>query len=696
MTKLRIVGLISLLWLYQTAAFSQKLAPQIGSQIWVEPGHTEAQIEGWFKTLSDHQMPVCRLFIMWNFIEKEKDVWDYSIYDWAFKAAEKHKVKIVATLIPNFGPPSRGYLYKIQDGAIAKTQTQLEESKIYIKNIVTRYRSSKALDSWMMMNEPGQFPSPDALALERFKPYLESKYKGDIKALNEAWISNFSSFENLTYSENWSGGGWTWPTPYVDWQMFWREHLGWYLGWVTSEIKQYDKNHGFHINPHGLLDITSKYDFPAWKAFLTSLGASIHPVWHFDMLTRKQFPLGVSFVCDMIRGSVSPMPFWVTELQGGHNMYTGSRGLVPEREEIARWVWTSVASGAERVIYWSLNARGQGTEVSEWSLLNLDGSPSDRLEVSKEIAGIINQRAEVFKTLTPELPEVTILMSTQTMVLQERWKGNEKDSPARNPKAHKEAVLGAYKALTEWGVSPQIENLDDWSFSQKAKGATVILPHATSLTDFQINKLKEFLSNGGKLIITGLTGIVNEVAKSRVLNSDPFQELINGRLRAIGIALDAPNNNLSIGELKLPITHFSSEVIASKRAVPIAKSGEKVLGYKIQIGLGELVYLPSCVDIGAWNTEKSDFGKWLISELASSPKVLLSAPLVSSVVKTANFEDGKRLFVLSNSEASPQTFKFANGLNSKTIEWIYQKGAAFNQLEKSVTVNPNSVAVFIQ
>ncbi|MBN1559254.1 hypothetical protein JW998_03345 [candidate division KSB1 bacterium] len=61
--------------------------PSIGAQIWIEPGQTEAEIDGWFMTLANLQMPITRLFILWNVIEPEKDVWDFDLYDLAFAAA---------------------------------------------------------------------------------------------------------------------------------------------------------------------------------------------------------------------------------------------------------------------------------------------------------------------------------------------------------------------------------------------------------------------------------------------------------------------------------------------------------------------------------------------------------------------------------------------------------------------------------
>ena len=41
----------------------------------------------------------------------------------------------------------------------------------------------------------------------------------------------------------------------------------------------------------------------ALRGFLDSLGASIHPSWHFGLLARGQFALGVSYVCDLVRGA---------------------------------------------------------------------------------------------------------------------------------------------------------------------------------------------------------------------------------------------------------------------------------------------------------------------------------------------------------------------------------------------------------
>ena len=39
--------------------------PLLGAQIWIEPGQTPEQIDGWFRTLAEPGMPVTRPFLIW-------------------------------------------------------------------------------------------------------------------------------------------------------------------------------------------------------------------------------------------------------------------------------------------------------------------------------------------------------------------------------------------------------------------------------------------------------------------------------------------------------------------------------------------------------------------------------------------------------------------------------------------------------
>ncbi|NOZ57327.1 MAG: hypothetical protein GXO73_11135, partial [Calditrichaeota bacterium] len=454
--------------------------PLIGAQIWIEPGQTPEQIDHWFATLAESHMPVARIFLSWNYLEPEPNRWDFSLYDAAFRAAEKHGVRIVATLTPDFGPTHRGFWYRTQGASIVATPARLKEAAVYIQHVVDHFKTSPALDAWMPMNEPGQPPSPDSLAVNRFRDWLRVKY-GSVDSLNAAWLTDFHDFSEIQYDERWTEGGFTWPVSFVDWYTFWREHLAWYLNWVASQIRAHDPNHPIHVNPHALVSNLAQrsYNLPAWRAFLNSLGASIHPAWHFGLLGRNQFALGVSYVCDLIHGSSEPNPFWVTELQGGNNLYSSTRPLCPTRQDIAQWVWTAVGSGADRVIFWLLNARSKGGEAGEWSLLDFQGRPSERLRTASKIAALIQDDSDFFARAKPVQPQITVILSLETMTLQHFY--HRDDFPGRSRQAHFLSALAFYQTFAELGVPVRVKHIHDFPWEGGATGQLVVLPHVTAL-----------------------------------------------------------------------------------------------------------------------------------------------------------------------------------------------------------------------
>ena len=575
--------------------------PLLGAQIWIEPGQRPEDIDRWFKMLSDGRMPVARLFLMWNYIEREPGLWDFRLYDLAFRAAERHRVKIVATLTPNWGPEHRHYLYASQGGAIADTQARLAESRDYISRVVSRYKGSPALDSWMLMNEPGQSPRPDPLALERYRTWLAGRY-GSVARLNAAWLTDFNSFGQVAYDSRWAAGGFAFtpPAAFVDWYTFWRAHLTWYLGWVAAEVRRVDPSRHVHVNPHALVGnlAGTSLDLPAWRAFLDSLGASVHPSWHFGLLRRDQFALGVGYVCDLARGSSEPHPFWVTELQGGGNVYSSVRPLSPTREDLAQWAWTSVGAGADRVIFWLLNARAQGSEAGEWSLLDLQGRPGERFNAVGEIAGVLDRHAPLFAGAKPVEPPVTIVLSLEAMTLQERYR--VEDFPARDRNAHTLEALGFYQALAELGIPARLKHIDDFDWrAASAAPRLALLPHVSALTAAQARDVETFVTNGNTVLVTGLTGLYDAEARFWPAAGWPLENVVGARLKEVRTADVQTALALSRPALSLP-THLWVGEITNESAEVFGEQDGRVTAVRKQTRKGEAIWIPSMIGLGAW------------------------------------------------------------------------------------------------
>lgn len=594
--NLRTLLILALFFLCSVACASP---PQIGAQIWIEPGQTEAEIDRWVETLSEHDMPVARVFIMWNYVEKAPGQWDFSLYDQLFESADKYGVEIEATLTANHGPPHKNkkYWYKEQGGSIPSTIEQLNSSKDYIRKVVTRYKDEPALGSWWLMNEPGQKNTHDPLAMRRFKEWLRDKYFS-IDSLNQKWLTDFENFDTIRYAQYWDQKyGFSNPASFLDWNWFWRDHLTWYMQWIANRVREYDTTHPLHVNPHGVFDILPKYDLPAWQNFLSSLGASVHPAWHFEMLERDQFAMGVSGICDIIEGAMEPKPFWVSELQGGNNIFSTPRPLCPTPKDIDQWVWTGIGSGAEKVIFWCLNKRYRGGEAGEWSMLTYQNEPTARLKESAAIARTINDHTIFFEKAEPVKPGVTLLLSPESMLILKR-KDIWEDIPGISRRAHIKAVMAFYQTLLEMGMEPAIKSTRDFDWKNQEQHLA-ILANAVALPNDLIPKIKAFTAHNNRLIITGLTGYFDEHERNVLQDRYPLKDIVGGTIKEIQTVSDSFSIPFGNAEFQMPSHMWVSDIKNNSGSVQATFKGNiAALSHKFRES--NITWIPSPVGLGAW------------------------------------------------------------------------------------------------
>lgn len=587
--------------------------PQIGAQIWIEPGQTPAQIDGWFHDLARMDMPVARLFLMWSYLEPSPDKWDFECYDEAFRAAEKYHVRVVATLTTNGPPPFRGG-NGTQGVGVLPTVESRQAAAVYIAKVVAHYRTSPALDTWLLDNEPGQPPTADPAAVAGFRKWLSQQYVS-IDAVNKAWSENYKSFDEIPAPQ--PGGDWN-RNPELDWTTFWRHYQTSQLKWLAEQVKDADKVHPVHVNPAGLLDNLAGLsdDLPAWRSFLDTLGCSIHPAWHFGILKRDQFALGVSYINDLVRGSIEPKPYWVTELQGGNNIYSSPRPMEPTRDDIAQWIWTSVGSGADRVIFWLLNARREGVESAEWSLLDFQGKPTERLTTASAIARITDGHQDFFAGAGAYRSPVTVILNLETMTFEEAY--HDTDDPARARDAHNLAAMGFYEALSEVGPTPRIKYFDDYDWSEKTKAPRVaILPDARVLTKAQIEALSVFVSNGNVLLVSGLTGFYGPHALAWPLAGDPLSAITGARFKEVHMRGVSPFVELNQpAGTSLPSRYWISSIVPDS-ARPIGEEAGEITATERTIpGGGKVIWIPSPIGIGAWTVDPTPLARYLQATLS--------------------------------------------------------------------------------
>jgi beta-galactosidase len=646
--KVKIQVLLTVVLLSAYASYSQNL-PQIGAQVWIEPGDTDEEIDHWFKMLADHEMKTGRLFIMWNYVEPQSGEWDFSLYDKAFVAAEKYGVSIIATLTTNRRPAHRGDFYQLHGTIIESTKERLNESKRYIDKVVNHWKDHPALESWMLTNEAQQSSHFHPLALERYREWLSQKYKS-IDQLNQQWSTWFSSFEEIEPSEAWEKRGyWNWEPAFLDWHTFWQNHLAWWLEWIASKVRVYDKKTDIHAHTGGITGNLAalSYDLPSWQNFTNTLGASIHPSWHFGLFERDQFPLAVSFCNELMRSASSPNPYWVTELQGGQNIFSGGAyPLTPTEQDIAQWTWVSIANNADKVVYWILNNRSKGFEVNEWSMLDFKGNPNERLKAAGQIANIISSNKDLFKETEKYSAPITILISLETMT-------HELYSPdnarlARSQDAHIISVYSYYQTFLEMGIPVNLKHINDFDWDEKSNHLAVI-PHAMMLTENQADKIEQFVEKGNQLLVSGLTGMVDETSKSWVQYQWPLAEVIGAEFIDCRLIADSLSVSMQKPEMELPGVNWMGEIKPNSATV-IGYHEERIAATENNFGNGRAIFIPTTLGLAAWtgsNEPLAGFLSFQYNDLLSDVPIRFKKKQNKAIIQTLRSGD-KYIAVITN------------------------------------------------
>ena len=646
--------------------------PVVGAQVWIEPGQSREEIDHWFKILAEHRMPCARLWLMWNYIETEPDEWDFTLYDQAFDAAAKYGVMIQATLTANHGPAhlDESYWYHNQGESVSTSKDQMNEAEKYIRKTVEHYQNHPVLENWWLQNEPGQASTHDELAMERFRIWLNEKYM-NIEALNHSWITYFSSFDQIEYDRSWDGlPGFYSPQPYHDWNVFWRDHLTWYMKWIADQIRMFDNVHPIHVNPHAVFDILPKYDLPAWRNFLDSLGASVHPSWHFRILKRDQYAMGVSAVCQIIKGAIEPKPFWISELQGGNNIFSALQPLYPEPKDIGQWVWTGIGSGAEKIIFWCLNARRAGSEAGEWSMLDYQGNPSERLEEVARIATVINEHKEFFLKARPVQSSVTILLSPETMLVEAR-QDRFRDIPGRASNAHVICALAFYEALSGLGISASIKQVDDFDWDgAETENHLAILPNMTCIPGKLVSKLETFVQKKNKLIITGLSGYFDEYENNWLQKGFPLEKLVGGTIKEIRLVDHIFNYQMNGMPDGLPVHMWETEILPVTGKIE-GKSRGRVIALRNNFGEGEVLWIPAMIGLGAWIYDNGPLADLLQNEIKNYNHCPFSfSGHYPGVLMKVLQNGGEYMIVLMNGK-NEESNVIMDGLDYEKLELLY-------------------------
>ncbi|MCK4855005.1 MAG: beta-galactosidase trimerization domain-containing protein, partial [Bacteroidales bacterium] len=325
---------------------------------------------------------------------------------------------------------------------------------------------------------------------------------------------------------------------------------------------------------------------------------------------------------EIIFSGAGDIPWFMTELQGGNNTYSGYAPMCPTKEEIYQWLWTIIGTGGKGGIFWCLNPRASGYEAGEWAMIDFQNEPSDRLLAASFVADAIKKNPHLFARAKPVESGINLIYIRETLWIEEKLQAGGIPYDGRNLGGVMKSVLGYFEAFSELGIQCSIKEINEFDFARDDyHGTTVILAHQTSVPARQWKNLEHFVYNGGKLIVDGLTAYYDENAHCIMKTGFPLEDLFGGLIKEFKVVGNLFDFTLSDPNLTLS-AHLWRGSILNKTSKPIARSDNEVIATRNTFGKGEVLWMPSMVGLGSRMSEYKNLIMLLNTEVNESISTL--------------------------------------------------------------------------
>ncbi|WP_299465266.1 beta-galactosidase trimerization domain-containing protein [Mucilaginibacter sp.] len=551
----------------QNTAKEQATPIMIGAEVFIEPGQTPKEIDLWFRRLQEAGMTVTRIRLFETYMRKPDGKWDYTLFDAAYKAADKYGIKVYGNLFPATAFTDLGGL------KFPKDEDHLGTIARYVENVVTHFKQFDSCYGWVPVNEPGVGHFPQ-------EQFATDKYR-EWKAAQAHPEYNSGGYDHFDFAD----------------ERFHLYYNTWFLKWLTDEIHKYDPDSIIHVNNHAIFKNVAEYNFTDWRDFLTSLGGSAHASWHFSYFNREQYALAVSANCEIIRSGAGEIPWFMTELQGGNNTYSGFLSLCPTKQEITQWLWIAIGAESKGAIFWCLNPRSSGIEAGEWAMLNYHNEPSDRLQAAVEVINTVNEHIGFFEEAKVVASGINILYTRESIWVEKKLQTGGKSYEGRDEGGVMKSALAYFEALSEAGVQANLKEISEFDFSKRSyDGIAIILAHQIAIPSKYWPLLEAFVTKGGKLIADGLTGYYDENAVALMRLGFPLRNLLGADVLEYKAIDDM--EEMVVDGIALPAYQWRGSLKATTATV-LAARNDDITATENNFGKGKVYWLPSLVGLGS-------------------------------------------------------------------------------------------------
>ncbi len=238
-----------------------------------------------------------------------------------------------------------------------------------------------------------------------------------------------------------------------------------------------------------------------------SFYSSIHLTHHFFLVDNELMrPVywQARTVADMFKGGWAAT--W--ESTGGPTQWSGYQGNTVDGKTMSQLFVSYLAAGLKGVGLWMWNSRGEGWEVGEYALCDVQGNPTDRAEV----AGIFSkrlqeQRFELWEALDEPMVGVLYSWENEAMLGRLSLGAYDLNTPVYSTdrdlqfrQLHTEARLGISRALMNNHIPFEYVTERDLEVGLAGRYPVIYLPYLLALDEKHVEILARYVEQGGRLV----------------------------------------------------------------------------------------------------------------------------------------------------------------------------------------------------
>ena len=372
-----------------------------------------------------------------------------------------------------------------------------EKTRAINTQLAQRYKDHPALLAWHISNEYNGECHCD-LCQESFRTWLRKRYDNNLDRLNQAWWASFWSHTYTAWDQIESPsviGEMGLHGLNLDWKRYITDQT---IDFFKSEIvplRELTPDVPVTTNFMGLFP---GINYPRFAREVDVISWDSYPVWH-TTASEWKLAANIAFVHDQNRSMKGGKPFMLMESTPSNTNWQP----VPKLKRPGMHKLSSlqaVAHGSDTVQYFQWRKSRGSSEKFHGAVVDHVGHEHTRVfrDVA-ELGEILKKLDAVIGTTTR--PDVAIIYDWEN-----RWGIEDMQGLGRDRRQYPETCLAHYLPFWQRGIPVDILS-EEGDFSPYK---LVVAPMLYMLLPGVADRLKDFVANGGTLVMTYWSGIVNE------------------------------------------------------------------------------------------------------------------------------------------------------------------------------------------